>query len=393
MTITQGLEGGIIGVGRNVMLLDGIVGAVDVKYTIKSDIDEVFEFCYEPVDSTLRLNIEEIVKLVADNKTDYCDPFTYEQDVLYTEKDHYHYVKLCIDIENDGNKTTVDDIAIIYAALQVGECIGWGALLGQPITSRLTTKGGEIVQKESSVFPLTFPFCLGGQQQLSNTGKGGTQAQASQFPISFPIILGGEPVQSLTSRYPLKNPATNGDVVTLPIFLGYPHTTTLLEENGLKRVLDHDGDQILDFQYVPEVITDHCGGVYVKWLGRYGNYMYWLFEGTYEESINVRSLGDIQNLWTDRATATSNTINIGKEARTRLSVSTKAHKKYMRLIKQILSSPEVYIYENDCFGVEKCTWTKATIANGNYPVQNSKFNTQDLRITLSLPEMNVQKLI
>jgi hypothetical protein len=124
MTIKQPLESTLIGVGDNYIVLDGVQSYVDIVYTVKGVQNETFNFTYVANNGIVNLNIREITRLVYDNVEFYQDPFDYSGDKLYTETDGYHFIKIDIDI-TDGNDDNlqINDIRVINAALDVGECL------------------------------------------------------------------------------------------------------------------------------------------------------------------------------------------------------------------------------------------------------------------------------
>jgi len=366
MTISQGLESQIIGVGDNFIILTDVEGIVDITFTVRGCVTETFNFCPIAFNGELCVNLNEITKLVSANKKDYADPFRYEQDEIYNETDPYHFVKLDIRFENDGEVINYPEVSVVFGALQIGECINFGNLLDgviDPLGAKTTINDNN----PADTFPLTFPI------RLSGLTGGGT---------------------TTTFKSPLKD-YTISYVPTLPIFEGYPHSTTILRSDGVERILDYHpiNMPVPDLQYVPEFIENPCNGIYVKWLGRYGQYLYWLFDGKYTEQINTRSQGSIQSNWKNRALAQSNVINIGQESRSRLNVFTKTSRVYMQLIASIVSSPEVYIYENDCLSVCKDTWTRVIQRNGNYTVRDSSQLFQELSLSFDTPELNTQTLV
>jgi|GEM_PF-6495184 len=124
MTIKQPLESSLIGVGDNYLVLEAVQSYVDVIYTIHGVVDETFNFSYVANNGEVNLNLRELTRLVYDNLKNYEDPFDYTEDKLYTELDAYHFIKLDIDITDaDDNNIQVNDIKIINAALDVGECL------------------------------------------------------------------------------------------------------------------------------------------------------------------------------------------------------------------------------------------------------------------------------
>lgn len=187
--------------------------------------------------------------------------------------------------------------------------------------------------------------------------------------------------------------------MSLPIFKGYPHTTSILRDTGIERLLDYHPTYktIPDLTYAGKFIENHCGGVYFKWLNRKGGYDYWLFSNVYSLTKTTKSKGNILNNFTDRASAISHTHNIGKESNNSLNLFSRTPLQYMNTIIGIVESPEVYMYTKDCgyekFNANYCDWVKVSLPNGGFRVYNSKNNTQSLRLRIDLPEIMVQSIV
>lgn len=132
MNIKQGLESNMIGVGDNYIVLENVVEYADVTFTIKGVENKTYNFCPVANDGIVEINIREIARLVYDNVQFYQDPFDYTANVLYTETDGYHFIKIDIAIV-DGASSTVDinEIRVVNAALDISECLLLPALIGE----------------------------------------------------------------------------------------------------------------------------------------------------------------------------------------------------------------------------------------------------------------------
>ena len=144
MNIRQGLESSVIGVGDNYIVLENCVGSVDVNFTVRGGETNIYSFRYSPNDGVLDVNLREITRLVYDNLEFYQDPFTYDGDVLYTETDNYHFLKIDFEAQDSSDTVSINDISVVNAALDVGECL---------ILTSLTDK---ILDQEAAVEPTSF---------------------------------------------------------------------------------------------------------------------------------------------------------------------------------------------------------------------------------------------
>lgn len=189
--------------------------------------------------------------------------------------------------------------------------------------------------------------------------------------------------------------------MSLPIWEGYPHTTSVLTSNGVQRILDYDGKD------ESTLITDYsCGfvrgcpnGIYLTWLNPWGGYSHWLFSNIYIEERKVKSLGEINNYWKNRNTATSNSFSLGKQVSNSIEVSAKVDYFYMRELITLAESQEVYLYTKDAglsakkFSTDFANDLRVTISDASHQVINSKYNREELRLNINLPDRYVQTMI
>lgn len=145
MNVLQPLEGNWIGVGDNTIVMENVVEYVDVVFTVHGVTDETYTFCYTANDGKVNINIKEITRLVYDNLANYEDPFDYTADKLYTEDDAYHFIKLDIDITDGASSNVqINDIKVINAALDVGECLIIASLIDEVLDDD-SGKGGVLL--------------------------------------------------------------------------------------------------------------------------------------------------------------------------------------------------------------------------------------------------------
>lgn len=154
MNVSQPLESTLIGVGDNYIVLENIVDYIDVVFTVRGTVTETFNHRYTAHNGEVALNLREITRLVYDNLENYEDPFDYTADVLYTETDSYHFIKLDVDI-TDANvdNIQINDINVINAALDVGECLLLTSLLDEVLND---DAGKTVIVLDSLNYDLNF---------------------------------------------------------------------------------------------------------------------------------------------------------------------------------------------------------------------------------------------
>lgn len=178
---------------------------------------------------------------------------------------------------------------------------------------------------------------------------------------------------------------------------GFPLSISILRANGIERkVVYHPTHKPLaDNTLLDKFVTDHCGGIYLKWLNKKSGYDYWLFNPQYLESIRTRDLGRIINPDTDRPNAISSTHGIGKTAYKSIRLTSKADNDQMQTLQYVLVSPEVYIFNPESLtGTVTCAeWKKVFIKSGRFRTNTSKNNTQKLSFTVEFDQNNVQTIV
>lgn len=189
--------------------------------------------------------------------------------------------------------------------------------------------------------------------------------------------------------------------MSLPIWQGYMHTTTVLRANGLERFLDYHpvNKPNADLTYATEFIVPDCPGLYLKWLNVYGAYKYWLFNPQVTHEVTTRSLGTIANQQINRLTSFSVNHEIGKTSEETLQGTSRMTFEQSRIVSSIFESPEVYLYADRMpfpdFRLRNiyCGWIKVIVEDGSTTLINTKNQTENFNITIRLPDRYVQRLI
>lgn len=177
----------------------------------------------------------------------------------------------------------------------------------------------------------------------------------------------------------------------------YPRSVSVLRSTGIERIAAYHPikQPIPNMTYIDEFITDHCGGVYLKWLNKKAGYDYWLFNPQFEKILKTKDLGNILSVDPNRARALSATHNIGKEATISYRVTTKVSKEMGNILEYVLISPEVYLFQPESlFGSVSCSeFVKVFVRPGSFTIEKGNANNVKLKFTIELDPKNVQTLI
>lgn len=122
--------------------------------------------------------------------------------------------------------------------------------------------------------------------------------------------------------------------IKLPYWTGYP-TSEYYLDSGLRireRVFDEINDIDKDFRRVKG-----CNNLYFKFLNQMGGYSNWLFESYSEPESNTNLGAFVRN----RVLS-----DLGNEVDNVLNVYSKVPEQYIDLIKDLIVSPEIYIYRD-----------------------------------------------
>ena len=317
---------------------------------------------YQPINGYVKVNILEVTKQIYSQIKEYEDPFKYETDVLYSDGDNYHYGILNVSFTDKSENVFNFSLNILNNSLQVNESLNNAFYLNKRL-------GVYCNATEIQNIPESFSYDLNMDLHDSNGA----------------VFEGGTTLVS--------------EKVGLPIWEGYPHTTSVLRDTGIERILDYHPTikPVADLTHSIGFIKG-CKGIYLKWLNTQGGYSYWLFSDVFTESKRHKSLGEVQNHWTQRGSGKSNSIFLGKNSNYEMRVFSKIPFSCMREVASILDSPEVYLYTDDS---QSCTsylenyegFVRVQIKDGTTQIRNSKYTHTDLRLRLEFPQRFNQKLI
>ncbi|MGV4404938.1 hypothetical protein ACQ1PF_07900 [Ornithobacterium rhinotracheale] len=163
----------------------------------------------------------------------------------------------------------------------------------------------------------------------------------------------------------------------MPIFEGYPMDIPTFEDGDYMRnlkehILEYDAEATPPRQR--ETINE-CG-IMLKWRNTFGAYSYWLFKSKHQIHHSVKKLGILPANEVSDITDELVGVNLGYEHNVALELSAiPIDKKYIEEVITLISSPEVYILEND-------KYERVTLEAQSYKF-NSNSNTYYLKVKVS----------
>lgn len=144
------------------------------------------------------------------------------------------------------------------------------------------------------------------------------------------IIRGGERAEKTNVSIPFNTSLTVTD--KLPVWNGYPTNEFYLASDGSIQILASISNENKDYRK-----ESGCNGLYFKFLNQKGGISNWLFQ-SYQETESNMPLG---------AYSVGRTISdLGNESDCALQVYSKVPNEYYQLIKDLIISPDIYIWKD-----------------------------------------------
>lgn len=407
MTIIQNLESDYLAAhSPNKIIIEDSEDVLDATVILHGATAKEYTIRGYAFHGRVEIDLQDITRLVYGNLKNYVDPFDYTATKLYTEHDNYHYMLMDVILGEKCDPCDEEVIAIVNGNpfhLHKNPINGDPAFAEVLQVNDIVTDGywDQTMYVQSAIY-------LGGSASLEASwdfvdtieGVGFTAfVPEPSLPIEEDLqIIGTRLINAalqINEDYLMSDFQNNrlGEKLTMPIWEGYPHSTSVLLPNGINRILDYSGIGDPDLTYASEFLRG-CSGVYLKWLNPKGGYSYWLFDHVYTEEIKSKSLGQIVNHYDDRRTAMAREHSLGKEGQGAVTIATNATYDYMREVSTITVSPEVYLYTEDrLYATKTSGWLKVGLKSGTKDVITSKNNSQGLKLTIELPERYTQRLI
>lgn len=150
----------------------------------------------------------------------------------------------------------------------------------------------------------------------------------------------------------------------MPVWKGFPFSKYILSQEGKIEILVSAGFREIELQR-----SLGRNPIYVRFLNTMGGYSFWLFEN-YTEQVSTESQDVIKRRERD--------FHLGSNSNTQITVEGRVKRRYYNIIKSLLKSPEIHIYEK--FGNE---WTLCS-ADSNSVDLNNYEEIQNVSITLNV---------
>lgn len=129
-----------------------------------------------------------------------------------------------------------------------------------------------------------------------------------------------------------------------------------------------------------------AGGHYLKWINRYGGWNYWLFEKG-KKGSSVKSLGSINNDFSNIEDTTSPEVFIGKESNPTIKVQySTLNVNENILLLDLFESPKVYLYVGKVGTASFNDFIEVNIKGGVVPMQDVKRDNLKLDFDIELPK-------
>lgn len=134
-------------------------------------------------------------------------------------------------------------------------------------------------------------------------------------------------------------------------------------------------------------------GVYLKWFNTSGSYSYWLFDPVYTETVQTKTLDDLNGEWDNLQNVSATSRIAGKSATKTLKVSTRYTSQEKEYITSILTSPivEMYVASKPFSKTDVNKFIGVTINDGSTPSTNKSTNNK-MDLTITLPAIYTQTI-
>jgi len=142
-----------------------------------------------------------------------------------------------------------------------------------------------------------------------------------------------------------------------------------------------------------EKIDDSCGGVYVKWINRFGGWSYWLFNND-KRKRQTKDLGELENDFNNFEDTISPNIQLGKSSKDYIDVETDIiNQQEVLLMEDLIDSPKIYLFTGVPFAKNNFSdWLEVGLKNSDFKLKNAKTDNNNLLFQFELPQRNTRVL-
>lgn len=134
-------------------------------------------------------------------------------------------------------------------------------------------------------------------------------------------------------------------------------------------------------------------GVYLKWFNNSGSYSYWLFDPVYSDTLQTKTLDDLNGEWDNLQNVSATSRIAGKSASRTIKISTRYTETEKEYLLSILTSPmvEMYVNQTPFNRTDINKFIGVTLNDGSTPRTNKSTNNK-LDLTITLPAIYTQTL-
>ena len=175
--------------------------------------------------------------------------------------------------------------------------------------------------------------------------------------------------------------------------------TNIKSTNGNDLIQNMNAIYITDFDEVDFAIKifnlkkiEHCGGHYLKWLNRSGDFSYFLFSNKHEQSIKASDKGKINNDFNNKKSTVSRYLSKGKTSKREMRLFKQSADEEMRyFLSDLIDSPRVYYYTGERGqAASDISWIEVNVTDSDLELQRPKENKWDFYLEIEFPEYKNQ---
>jgi len=218
------------------------------------------------------------------------------------------------------------------------------------------------------------------------------------YPFDFSLYL-EDTTAILKNNTNLQEAEFNLDGFITRFFLSDGRTTETIEDvlplsDGFNQLEIFDSSLQSTDNFITLEKVDFTCGVYFKWFNNQGGYSYWLFEDTAAITRKTKSTGEVMKDFTNLEYADTRSYNLGQESSDTVRVVAELlNKEERNIIKSILDSPKIYIFNGEPMSQFKLTdWVEVTLRDGSTGIKNPKEALTNFVLDFELPKRYTQNL-
>lgn len=134
-------------------------------------------------------------------------------------------------------------------------------------------------------------------------------------------------------------------------------------------------------------------GVYLKWFNSNGGYSYWLFDEIFTDSLNTKTIDEINGGFDNLQNITSTSSITGKSGNRNYKLTTRFNEVEKEYLTSVLLSPlvEMYVHQTPFNKTDTVKFVGIKVNDGSFSF-NNKFSNYKFESTITLPDLFTQTL-